>query len=90
MKTRLLFALALSVLAANAFASDGYDRTGSAAHNSQSGPLASATYNHSGSAAVAAGGFSHTGMAGTLVASGGGNGGGSDGSDRTALGRIDS
>ncbi|BBP57765.1 hypothetical protein [Pseudomonas sp. St316] len=31
MKTQLILALALSVLAANTFAADGFDRTGSAA-----------------------------------------------------------
>ncbi|MDI2591660.1 hypothetical protein NYP20_22875 [Pseudomonas sp. N3-W] len=82
MKTRLMFALALSVLAANAFADDGFDKTGTAAFISQS------TSTQSGSS-VASDGFDHTGTAGAVAASGGGNGG-ADGSDKTALGRIDS
>ncbi|MCE6979969.1 hypothetical protein EI534_21820 [Pseudomonas frederiksbergensis] len=36
MKTKLILALTLSVLAANTFAADGYDRTGSAAFTAQS------------------------------------------------------
>ncbi|EJM16135.1 hypothetical protein PMI21_03062 [Pseudomonas sp. GM18] len=36
MKTKLMLALTLSVLAANTFAADGYDRTGSAVFTAQS------------------------------------------------------
>ncbi|EJM65717.1 hypothetical protein PMI30_03085 [Pseudomonas sp. GM50] len=36
MKTRLILALTLSVLAANTYAADGYDRTGSAAFTAES------------------------------------------------------
>lgn len=35
MKTKLIFALTLSVLAANTFAADGYDRTGSGAFTAE-------------------------------------------------------
>ena len=43
MKSKLIIALTLSVLAANAFAADGYDRTGSAT-------LAADGYDRTGSA----------------------------------------
>jgi hypothetical protein len=46
MKTRLIFALTLSVLATSAFADDGFDRTGTAA-------FIAGTHDRSGSAAVA-------------------------------------
>jgi hypothetical protein len=39
MKTRLILALTLSVLAANTFAADGYDRTGSAAFTADSNAI---------------------------------------------------
>jgi hypothetical protein len=39
MKTRLILALTLSVLAANTFAADGYDKTGSASYGSGASAL---------------------------------------------------
>lgn len=53
MKTQLILALTLSVLAANTFAADGYDRTGSAAYTSEAA-VASDGYDHTGSASFAA------------------------------------
>ena len=50
MKTRLILALTLSVLAANTFAADGYDRT-----------IAADGFDRTGSATLAADGFDHTG-----------------------------
>lgn len=61
MKTKLILALTLSVLAANTFAADGYDRTGSAAFNDAT--VASDGYDHTGSASFAADGFDRTGAA---------------------------
>jgi hypothetical protein len=58
MKTKLILALTLSVLAANIFAADGYDRT-----------IAADGYDRTGSATVAADGFDRTGSA-TLAADG--------------------
>jgi hypothetical protein len=55
MKTKLFLAIALSVLAANTFAADGYDRTGSA--------VAADGYDRTGSATFAADGYDHTGGA---------------------------
>ena len=55
MKTKLFLAIALSVLAANTFAADGYDRTGSA--------VAADGYDRTGSATVAADGYDRTGGA---------------------------
>jgi hypothetical protein len=55
MKTKLILALTLSVLAGSAFAADGYDRTGSA--------VAADGYDRTGSAAVAADGYDRTGSA---------------------------
>lgn len=52
MKSKLFFALALSVLAANSFAADGFDRTGSAA--------AIDRYNLTDAATVATDGHDHT------------------------------
>ncbi|SDA69322.1 hypothetical protein SAMN03159443_02347 [Pseudomonas sp. NFACC15-1] len=52
MKSKLFFALALSVLAANSFATDGFDRTGSAA--------AIDRYNLTDAATVATDGHDHT------------------------------
>lgn len=75
MKTKLILALTLSVLAANTFAADGYDRTGSAAYTTSAsfaadgadhvgaGKLASDGFDHTGAAKVAADGFDHTGAA---------------------------
>nr|WP_100938756.1 hypothetical protein [Pseudomonas sp. QS1027] len=68
MKTKLILALALSVLAANTFAADGYDRTGSAAFNSSaSAALASDGFDHTGTAgAIASDGFDRTGTAAAI------------------------
>ena len=55
MKTKLILALTLSVLAANTFAADGFDRTGSA--------IAADGYDRTGAATVAADGFDRTGSA---------------------------
>ncbi|EJM63028.1 hypothetical protein PMI29_03501 [Pseudomonas sp. GM49] len=62
MKTQLILALTLSVLAANTFAADGYDRTGSAAYTSEAA-VASDGYDHTGSASFAADGADHIGAA---------------------------
>ncbi|POF40797.1 hypothetical protein B0D71_20225 [Pseudomonas laurylsulfativorans] len=59
MKTRLILALTLSVLAANAFAADGYDKTGSASFGSG----ASAAIEHSQPGTYASDGFDKTGSA---------------------------
>jgi hypothetical protein len=59
MKTRLFLTLILSVLAANTFAADGYDKTGSATF--ESGASASIERSHAGS--YAADGFDKTGTA---------------------------
>jgi hypothetical protein len=61
MKTKLILALTLSVLAANTFAADGYDRTGSASFTEAA--VASDGYDHTGSASFAADGFDRTGAA---------------------------
>src|SRR3546814_19810012 len=53
MKTKLILALTLSVLAANTFAADGFDRTQSA--------IAADGYDRTGAATVAADGFDRTG-----------------------------
>ncbi|VVO06908.1 hypothetical protein PS726_03107 [Pseudomonas fluorescens] len=66
MKTRLILALALSVLAANTFAADGYDKTGSASFGSG----ASAAIERSHSGAYASDGFNKTGTAGAIAADG--------------------
>ncbi|QXH60858.1 hypothetical protein KSS91_22480 [Pseudomonas azerbaijanorientalis] len=60
MKTQLILALTLSVLAANTFAADGYDRTGSAAYTTEAA-VASDGYDHTGSARLAADGADHVG-----------------------------
>jgi hypothetical protein len=62
MKTKLILAFALSVLAANTFAADGYDRTGSAA-------VAEDGYDRTGSATFAEDGYDRTGSA-TFAADG--------------------
>ena len=49
MKTKLILALTLSVLAANTFAADGYDRT-----------IAADGYDRTGAATVAADGYDRT------------------------------
>jgi hypothetical protein len=59
MKIRLILALTLSVLAANTFAADGYDKTGSASF--ESGASAAIERSHSG--AYASDGFDKTGSA---------------------------
>ena len=56
MKSKLILALTLSVLAANPFAADGYDRTGSAT-------FAADGYDRTGSATFAADGYDRTGSA---------------------------
>lgn len=66
MKTQLFFALALSVLAANTYAADGSDKTGTADFISG----ATAAIDHTSSAAFAADGFDHTGTAGAIAADG--------------------
>jgi hypothetical protein len=77
MKTQLILALTLSVLAANTFAADGYDRTGSAAFTTEAA-LACDGYDHTGSASFAADGADHVG-AGKLA---------SDGFDHTGAAKV--
>lgn len=55
MKIQLILALTLSVLAANTFAADGFDRTGSA--------VAADGYDRTGAATFAADGYDRTGSA---------------------------
>lgn len=55
MKIQLILALTLSVLAANTFAADGFDRTGSA--------VAADGYDRAGAATFAADGYDRTGSA---------------------------
>ena len=62
MKTQLILALTLSVLAANTFAADGYDRTGSAAYTTEAA-VASDGADHVGAGKLAADGADHTGAA---------------------------
>jgi len=62
MNTKLILALTLSVLAANTFAADGYDRTGSAAFTTAAA-VASDGSDHTGSASFASDGSDHTGAA---------------------------
>ncbi|MDI3356905.1 hypothetical protein MO767_21520 [Pseudomonas sp. UYIF39] len=59
MKIQLILALTLSVLAANTFAADGYDKTGSAYFSSE----ASASVERAHSDTYAADGFDKTGTA---------------------------
>jgi hypothetical protein len=66
MKTRLILALTLSVLAANTFAADGYDKTGSASYGS--GASAAIERSHPGT--YASDGFDKTGTAGAVAADG--------------------
>jgi len=61
MKTQLFLALALSVLAANTYAADGSDKTGTS--DFISGATAAVEYTHSD-------GFDHTGTAGAIAADG--------------------
>jgi hypothetical protein len=77
MKTKLILALTLSVLAANTFAADGYDRIGSAAFTTEAA-VASDGYDHTGSASFAADGADHVG-AGKLA---------SDGFDHTGAAKV--
>jgi hypothetical protein len=64
MKTKLILALTLSVLAANTFAADGFDHTGSGAFTAErSAAVAADGYDHTGSASFAADGFDRTGSA---------------------------
>jgi hypothetical protein len=71
MKTKLIIALTLSVLAANTFAADGYDRTIAADGYDRTGSatLAADGFDRTGSATLAADGFDRTGSA-TLAADG--------------------
>ena len=64
MKTKLILALTLSVLAANTFAADGYDRTGSATFVAKS-HAASAGDDRTDAAKVATDGADHTDAART-------------------------
>ena len=66
MKTKLILALTLSVLAANTFAADGYDKTGSASFGSD----ASAAIERSHSGTYASDGFDKTGTADAVAADG--------------------
>ena len=66
MKTRLMLALTLSVLAANTFAADGSDRTKSA--DFISGATAAVETSHSGT--YAADGFDKTNIGKTIAADG--------------------
>jgi hypothetical protein len=68
MKTKLILALTLSVLAANTFAADGYDRTGSATFTNDAA-VAADGYDHTGSASFAADGADHV-SAGKVAADG--------------------
>jgi len=90
MKTQLILALTLSVLAANTFAADGYDRTGSAIYTSDA-TLASDGYDHTGSASFAADGADHVG-AGKLASDGADHTGAArfaaDGADHVGAGRL--
>ncbi|EJL04116.1 MULTISPECIES: hypothetical protein [Pseudomonas] len=70
MKSKLFFALTLSVLAANSFAADGFDRTGSAAaidryNLTDAATIATDGFDHSDSATVAADGSDRTGSSRT-------------------------
>ncbi|WP_213938310.1 hypothetical protein [Pseudomonas sp. dw_612] len=66
MKTKLFLALALTVLAANTYAADGSDKTGTA--DFISGATAAIEQTHS--TAVASDGFDHTGTAGAIASDG--------------------
>ena len=66
MNIRLILALTLSLLAANTFAADGYDKTGSASFGSD----ASAAIERSHSGTYASYGFDKTGTADTVAADG--------------------
>ncbi|WP_448092101.1 hypothetical protein [Pseudomonas lini] len=86
MKTKLILALTLSVLAANTFAADGYDHTGSSTFTEAA--VASDGFDHTGAAKVAADrfgaakiaadGFDHTGAAKVAA----------DGADRVGAARF--
>lgn len=65
MKSKLILALTLSVLAANTFAADGFDHTGSATFVADGYPMTGSAvaadgYDHTGSATVTAEGFART------------------------------
>jgi hypothetical protein len=62
MKTQLILALTLSVLAANTFAADGFDRTGSA--------VAADGYDRTGAATLAADGYERTPQGQTVAEDG--------------------
>ncbi|SDA95206.1 hypothetical protein SAMN03159443_05401 [Pseudomonas sp. NFACC15-1] len=66
MKTQLILALTLSVLAANTFAADGFDKTGAASF----GANASAAIERSPAGHYAADGFDKTGTADAIAADG--------------------
>jgi len=80
MKTKLIIALTLSVLAANTFAADGSDKTKSAdfingasaaIETSHSGAYAADGFDKTGTAAaIAADGFDKTGTAAAIAADG--------------------
>jgi hypothetical protein len=59
-KAKLILALTLYALAADTFASDGYDRTGSTAYTTEAS-VASDGSDHKGAVKLAADGFDHTG-----------------------------
>ncbi|WP_207282538.1 hypothetical protein [Pseudomonas sp. FW300-N2F2] len=70
MKSKLFFALALSVLATNSFAADGFDRTGSAAaidryNLTDAATVATDAHDHTDPTTVAADGNDRTGSART-------------------------
>ena len=63
MKSKLILTLAFSLLTANAFAADGFDRTHSnsfAQPQAQSAPVAADGYDHTGSAKFAEDGYDRT------------------------------
>ena len=81
MKSKLILTLAFSVLAANAFAEDGFDRTNAHSFNAvqtQSATVAEDGFDRTGAAKFAEDGFDRTGAA--KVAE--------DGFDRTQAHRI--
>jgi hypothetical protein len=90
MKTKLILALTLSVLAANTFAADGYDRTGSAAFTTEASFAADGA-DHVGASKLAADGADHVG-ANKLAADGadhvGANKFAADGADHVGAARL--
>ncbi|MGE8419087.1 heme utilization protein, partial [Pseudomonas sp.] len=66
MKSKLILTLAFSVLAANAFAEDGFDRTNAHSFNAvqtQSATVAEDGFDRTGAAKFAEDGFDRTGAA---------------------------